>query len=436
MSATAATARPTPPVPAASQSGRAVAALASTVIWLLSRAVMGVLWYRREQFIDNDVRYYLWQSASGDIGSSLVEYPTPIAVFLGVLARVAGSSENTYVATFVALMFLLDAAATIWLWTRFSRRAATYWATFTFLVGSLIWFRIDLIPAVTVLAGLVWLNRRPGSAGAAVALGAATKLWPAVLVAPMLGVDRPGRRRGLGFLAAGGALGLVSLLLFGWERSASPLVWQSDRGLQIESIPATWLMALRAFHPDSSHWLELSQYNAWEIYGPGVDAWLVVADVLMGLFVVLAVVLAWFIALGGAGLPGHSARAAADPERSMARTHAIVLAQTALICAVMVANKTFSPQYMIWLSGPLAVLVTLPVPRRQRIEARWLGGLGLVVAALTQLVFPLGYGGILADPPHVSTTLLLVGRNLLMIILTVATATAALREAWRLGSVG
>lgn len=431
MSATATATRPKPLVRAPSPSAEAFAAV---VAWVLSRAIMGVVWYRRVQFIDHDVRYYFWQSRAG-IGSTLVEYPTPIAALLSVLAHITGPSENTYVAAFVALMFLLDAAATIWLWSRFGRRAAVYWAVFTFLIGSLIWFRIDLIPAVAVLAGLIWLNRRPAHAGAAVALGAATKLWPAVLIAPMLGAGRPARRRGLGFLVLGGGVGLASLLLFGWTRSVSPLVWQADRGLQIESIPATWLMTVRTFDPGSMYWLRLSRYNAWEIFGPGVDAWLNVADVLMGMFVLLAIVLAWLIALGGAGLPGHSARAAAAPDRTRARTHAIVLAQIALICAVMVANKTFSPQYMIWLGGPLAVLVTLPSSGRQRIESWALSGLGLVVAALTQLIFPLSYGGLLAQPADPSTTLLLIGRNLLMLVLTIAAGTIAVREAWQLGAV-
>ena len=58
---------------------------------------------------------------------------------------------------------------------------------------------------------------------------------------------------------------------FGWTRSISPVTWQSDRGLQIESIVATVPMIRHAFiSPDLFH-TELSQYNAWEIFGPGVD---------------------------------------------------------------------------------------------------------------------------------------------------------------------
>ena len=36
-------------------------------LWVLSRALMALLWSNRETFIDHDVRYYFWQ-LDADIG--------------------------------------------------------------------------------------------------------------------------------------------------------------------------------------------------------------------------------------------------------------------------------------------------------------------------------------------------------------------------------
>ena len=403
-------------------------------LWVLSRALMALLWSNRETFIDHDVRYYFWQLDADGVSGALVEYPTPIAVFLDLIRITAGRTENAYVIAFVLIMVILDGAVTVWLWRSYSKTASAYWGAYTWCIGSLIWFRIDLLPAVAVLASLVWVTRRPIASGAAVAVGAATKLWPAMLIAPMLGTDRWGKRRGLGFLIAGGLLGLGSVLFFGWTRSISPVTWQSDRGLQIESIVATVPMIRHAFiSPDLFH-TELSQYNAWEIFGPGVDFWLSVADWMLVGSVLLAVALGWLIALGGMGLPHHRLPNANDPDTMAARTHAIVLAQIALICATIIENKTFSPQYMIWLGGPLAILLSLSLPRRDRIQARWLAILGLICAAMTHLVFPLNYSGLISQPTaeHADTVRLVV-RNLLVIALCVASVTMALKSAWRIG---
>ena len=413
-----------------SRIGKSILAL---LTWTISRVLMAVLWSRRETFIDNDVRYYYWQLVHHGMGDGLVEYPTPVAVLLQLIRPASGNTELGFRIAFVLVMGLLDGAVAVWLWTGHSRVAATYWSVFTFLIGALIWFRIDLLPAVAVLAGLVWLNRRPIASGVAIALGAATKFWPAMLIIPMLGTGSTARKRTIGFLVAGGTLGLASLLFFGWDRSTSPLTWQSDRGLQIESIVATVPMLRHAFGQPDLYRTELSSHNAWEIYGPQVDFWLRVADVAMLGSVVLALLLGWLIALNGFGLPGRRSFGTADDGGQLPRTHAIVLAQLAIVCAFIIANKTFSPQYVIWLGGPLTVLIALPLPGKDRTAARWLAGTGLAIALLTHLVFPLNYSGLIAADSTLGDTLLLVGRNLLMVVFTVMTTVAAIRAAIAIG---
>lgn len=408
--------------------GQGVTALA---IWTLSRILVYRLWTASETFIDFDVRYYHWQLIHFGVQGALIEYPPTIAVLLEAIRRTIGHDEQSFVTSFAAVMLLLDLITAVWLWSRYSRTAAVYWASFTAVIGALVWYRIDLLPAVAVVVSLVWLVKRPLGSGAAIALGAATKLWPAMLIFPMLGRDRAAQRRVLSFGAVGGLLGLGSLILFGWDRSVSPLHWQSDRGLQIESIAASWPMWRRTFRETAQYQVELSQYNAWQISGPQVAGWLQLTDWLMVCCVLLALVLGWLIGLGGLGLPGHTLPRELGIRQHAQRTHALVLAQLAIICSVIVANKTFSPQYMIWLAGPLAVLVALPLPRRDQMAAIGLAIGGLVVGALTHLVFPLNYGGLIGAQPESGVTRLLVTRNAIMVLLTVGCVVLAIRASLR-----
>ncbi len=48
------------------------------------------------------------------------------------------------------------------------------------------------------------------------------------------------------------------------------MTWQGERGLQIESVPATPLMFLRTFTDNPSWNIFLSPYNALELQGPYV----------------------------------------------------------------------------------------------------------------------------------------------------------------------
>ena len=74
----------------------------------------------------------------------------------------------------------------------------------------------------------------------------------------------------------GFGLAALSLVTGGASRLFSPLTWQSGRGLQIESVWATPLMVARAFDP--ARWtVRYSTFQAYEVFGPGVSALLVVS---------------------------------------------------------------------------------------------------------------------------------------------------------------
>lgn len=373
-------------------------------------------------FVKNDISYYGFHLndmfANGKAGV-MPEYPMPAVWLLGLI-YLAGGGWQTWEATFAAIMIVLTGIVAWSVYRRGNPRATLFWLAFAGASGPIIWFRFDLVPAALVVWACVWLSTRPRVAGALVALGAAVKLWPALFALPMaaprpLGPTR-GRRRAVSFLVAGFLLGMSSLLLAGWDRSVAPLVWQRERGLQMESVPATPLMFLRTFTELPSWELFLSDFNAIELRGPGVDAMLTLSTVLTLASIALTAALTWRLLR-------------AFRQDSDAVEHAILWSLLAILLATVVANKTLSPQYVPWFAGPVAALLLVrgrpDTGRHVVVQA-----LGLVwVAGLTQFTYPWGTMQIMAGPnssPFETSVLIL--RNLLLVGLAVHAGLLA----WRL----
>nr|WP_159087514.1 glycosyltransferase family 87 protein [Tessaracoccus timonensis] len=389
------------------------------VMFLLTRCVTYLLWLRPDvNFVANDVSYYGFHLHRLEHGEPDVmqEYPPPAVWILHLLYRLGGGWQS-WLPLFAGCMLLLDALVAFCLYRTQGARAALFWMLFTAANGAIVWFRFDLIPAALVAFACLLLTTRPWWSGAFVGMGAAIKLWPALLILPMLAPDPrsgEGPRRLFGFLIVGGGLGAVSLLVEGWHRNVAPLSWQRERGLQIESVPATPLMAVRTF-TDSPHWtLELSQYNAIELFGPGVSAMLVVASVCTTLATLFAIYLAMRLI------------------RRRADATAILLAIFTVILATVVANKTLSPQYVLWLGGPIAVLIGHDTSAWLRRHIHVLATGLVTVGVLTQITYPWATMGIMASPlgsgPETSV---LVLRNLLLIVMLVHAAWLTLKASPR-----
>ncbi|MCT2989321.1 hypothetical protein EFN19_08435, partial [Propionibacterium freudenreichii] len=142
----------------------------AVVAWIVSRSLMACLFINLGSYLRSDVIYYFTsvQGASPmHLAGVLSEYPVPIVWLIQLLAAISGPSADVFVFVFAATMGGLDAACCRWLW-RHSPRACSLWIAFTFLIGPLIWFRIDLVPAALVLAALTMTTRRPAWSGAAV----------------------------------------------------------------------------------------------------------------------------------------------------------------------------------------------------------------------------------------------------------------------------
>jgi len=392
--------------------------------WLATRLLTLAVLATAERFVVGDVFYY-WRKIEAlfEVGlpQTLNEYPTPVTWLLWLPYGVTAGSRVGYLVAFMLFMLALDGAFTWTLWRTHRRqpssdslRAIDFWLVFVPLIGPLSYLRFDILPAVLAGGALLAARSRPWVTGALTGLGAALKLWPALLIPAFL-AHRPDRRvAGWSFLGVGVGLALVSLLAGGWSRLLSPLTWQSDRGLQIESIWATPLMIARAVRP--SAWLvDISRYQAYEIFGPGVTVLLAVSTVatVLGLVVIAALALRAF--------------RATDPSPL-----AVGLVILATVAIMTVTNKTLSPQYLLWMGGPMAGLLVL-VGRgtdSERATIRRVAVRLLVLALLTHLVYPLCYDGLLGRQGHgmiVVSTLVTALRNVALVVFAVGVT----RLAWR-----
>lgn len=382
--------------------------------WLLSRALtMSILVFGHESDVTGDVQYYarsLHQMVEGGgLRNTLQEYPLPVFLvilpqfLLGLLNQVA------FVILFALSMLVVDALFTGFLWRGDGRRrgdATNLWLWFVPAMGPLAYFRFDLVPAVLAGGAVLAAIRRPAVAGALTAIGAALKLWPAVMLPTFL-IRRGDRRAVLaGFLGTAVLVGVLALAVGGLERTLSPLRWQSARGLQIESIAATPLMLARMVHPVGTWDVRLSKYKAFEIFGPGVHLVGQLTTALTVLGGLLLVTLWW----------------RAHRTSPSAATLGWIFLSTALV--VTVTNKTLSPQYLLWLGGPVAALA---VRSQANPAVRTFARVLLVTAVATQLVFPIGYNALLKTHSLMPlVTLDLALRNLLLLWLT----WYAVRQVW------
>jgi hypothetical protein len=173
-------------------------------------------------------------------------------------------------------------------------------------------------------------------------------------------------------------------------------------------------MVARAIQP--ADWVvDISKYQAYEIVGPGVAAWLVVSNVATVLGLVFLVLLCVRAFRSGGSTPV-----------------AVGFLVVATVAIMIMTNKTLSPQYLLWLGGPAAALLMLRA-KATADESRAIGRVAvqlLVLALLNHLVYPLLYDGFLGRNGHamiVVSTVVTAVRNVALVLFTVEVC----RMAWR-----
>ena len=380
--------------------------------WLITRLLMLVILASFESFVVGDVYYYhrkINALFSAGLDRTLYEYPTPVVWILWLPYGASLGNRVGYLVAFIIFMLVLDALFTYALWRSVGQRHGTaidFWLIFVPLIGPLSYLRFDMLPAVLAGGALLAARHKPWVTGALTGLGAAIKLWPALLIGAFMSYRADRRPAGIAFAVIGFGLALISLIFGGWLRLISPLTWQSDRGLQIESIWATPLMLARAVKPD--YWtVDMSRYQAYEIFGSGVEAWVMISNIatLFGLALIILLTIRAFRYDGSTPV-------------------AIGFVIVAIVAIMTITNKTLSPQYLLWLGGPMAALLAFrpqALPGEQPAINRMAGQL-LILALLTQLVYPLLYDSYLGLQGHVMiiiATIVTAIRNLALVAFTV-----------------
>jgi hypothetical protein len=389
--------------------------------WLITRLLMLVILASFERFVVGDVYYYhrkINALFSAGLDRTLYEYPTPVVWILWLPYGASLGNRVGYLVAFIIFMLALDAVFTYALWRSAGRRhdtAIDFWLIFVPLIGPLSYLRFDMLPAVLAGGALLAARRKPWVTGALTGLGAAIKLWPALLIGAFMSYRADRRPAGIAFVVVGFGLALISLIFGGWLRLISPLTWQSDRGLQIESIWATPLMLARAVKPD--YWtVDMSRYQAYEIFGSGVEAWVMISNIatLFGLALIILLTIRAFRYDGSTPV-------------------AIGFVIVAIVAIMTITNKTLSPQYLLWLGGPMAALLAFrpqALPGEQPAINRMAGQL-LILALLTQLVYPLLYDSYLGLQGHVMiiiASIVTAIRNLALVAFTVEACWLAWRK--------
>jgi hypothetical protein len=257
-------------------------------------------------------------------------------------------------------------------------------------------WRFDLFAAL-LLAIALWaaLADRPVVAGIAIGLGVLAKLYP-IAAAPAIALAWLARRDDGGlarFGVSGGltvVLGLAPFIVMAGPGALSFLGYQTQRGLEIESIGAgiVLLDGLVRGQPVET----ASPFKAVEVFGLLARAW-------------LGLLPAFTLAGLGALAVAAWRRVRSDLTTVGKPTNpSLVAMASASILVLLVTSKVLSIQYVVWLV-PFAAL--LP---------RWQFRLGAVVVALTMPIHPLLFGGLVAQ--DALPILVLNVRNALLVALT------------------
>ncbi|MDO4910036.1 MAG: hypothetical protein Q3962_09355 [Corynebacterium sp.] len=363
------------------------------IFWAVISLVFG-FWFQR----DLTVRYY-WQGLIGD--EPLAEYPAPLVWFLRAVDLFSGGH---FVATFSFVMAGITGIVLYFLWRANAKDAALFWVLSNFLLVPTVLPRLDLLPGLTVGIAAYLLLRGRTNIGVPILLAVATwfKIWPIFLT---LALVELWRRRGtyiraLVFVISFIIITAVVIAVDGVERTLSPLSYQTDRGIQMESLWAMPFFLPRIFTLTHKWWPGYAESRSYEIFGPGVQAMSHVADVVFYLSILVLVAIAVYHFFTDKWTPVVATRYCA-----------------VIIMTLILTNKVLSPQYLTWLSPLLvAYLVIDPSDKYLRSICRWF----MPVFILTTAVFPNMYQAtVLTFMPF--PLICLIARNILLIIIGVKT---------------
>jgi hypothetical protein len=276
-----------------------------------------------------------------------------------------------------------------WSW-----RALALWALIAVIEAPVLAWRFDITAVALAMLGVVLLVAdRPLLAGGSLALGALVKIFPAALLPVGLAWFLVRRewsaavRLLAGFAVVGGLLLGAVVLAVGTGPVGEFISYQQDRLVQLESVMSSALLLL---HVLTGAGVAIDyDYQSLQIVGAGTDQFLAIENPLMVLAILGVGLLAWL-----------RFRSEWRAGRSVALSTLFAYLAAAVL-AVLVTNKVFSAQYLLWVL-PLGLLL----PRRAASAL-------VIVAILSIVIYPLSYKELFEL--QVPAILTLVARNALLL---------------------
>jgi len=379
---------------------------------------MGVLYAPHTPLNDVTGVYLGWMTealAGGPIVGIDTAWVYPIAALVPMaIPLLGGTSVVGYGFAWLVLVAALDAVAFAILLgsarrgtrTRARYLAAWWWLAFLLLFGVIGVARLDAITASLALIAMLIAVNRPIVASVLLAVATWIKIWPAAILAAGFIVLRS-RWRVAGAAAATSVVIVVVALLAGSGLTVfSFITEQTGRGIQIESpiaVPYLWAASFRA--PGFGIYFD-QDILTWQLTGTGSRT---VATLMTPLLVIALAVVAW--------LGWRATRAGASVVRLFPQV------ALALVLVFIVFNKVGSPQYLSWLIAPIAALIVVGGRR-----VPLLAGLALVVAAMTQIIYPYFYDALVLTQTWM--VLLITLRNAGLAVMLVI----VVFEIWRVGT--
>jgi hypothetical protein len=331
-----------------------------------------------------------------------LEYP-PLAlipIWLPVLLGGDPSSAASYRAAFIVVEAAFGMLITILVMRTVTalergRRdvilAAAMVAATPLLLGPLMLSRYDLWPALFAAAA-TWLLviDRPRWAAVAVGLGVLAKVYPVVLAPFAIAYlwRTWGRREAILFglvMAVVVLAGLAPFFLVAPEGIVDALTRAFRRPIQVESIGAAFLYLREVMTGEAVR--VVHTFDSYNLRGALAEQVGTLMSVVLG--TALAIALGLFV-------------------RGRPTLDRLVLAVAAALAAWVAFGRVLSPQYMIWLIAPLAVVAS----------RRWsLSLVALVVAILlTGLYYPRFYNAYYSHR-EVEWVVVVLGRDLVLVAL-------------------
>lgn len=326
-------------------------------IWLSTRALIVAevgFWATAHPRFEDVNNYETWShyiTAHNALpGGEAWQYP-PGAGLLMLLPRLIPAS---YGGAFVGLMLVVDFIGFVLL-ARLARRSGNdagvwVWLLGLPLLGTFAVLRFDLVPTVIAIGALLVIHRRPQWFGALAGLGAAIKIWPVLLLFGEWDRSRL-LRSGAAALAAIALVFAITTIAFG--DTTGFLSHGGDRGLQEEAVATIPWQLDQVVSGDP--YQRAIRSGAWEVATPTADT---VATLLRWLtLAVLAAAALWCRFRARAIRAGRLELA--DPAISRDFVFSLVL-------LVVVVSPVLSTQYMVWLLGLAAVVLSAGTARLAR----------------------------------------------------------------------